>query len=96
MTKRHRFILASIVIVTGSCEMPPIADPSEAQHRPEAMEDAAPGADSAAGVQPSSTICRAYHSQLLEFRTQLGEGRENPELRAAVTTLEGIITQACD
>jgi hypothetical protein len=96
MTPRHCFILASILVVTGACQVTPIAEPAEVEARPEAVEAATFAAESAAALQPSSTVCRAFHAQLVSVRTQLVEKPEVLELQAAAATLEGIITLACD
>jgi hypothetical protein len=96
MSLRHLFALTVVLVATGACEIVPIAEPLDAQEKPEAIEAAALAAETAAETQPGSTICRAFRAQLLELQTQLAERPEDAELRAAGTTLEGIITHTCD
>jgi len=100
MKVRHVFTLAAVLVTASACQLEPIAEPAEAQEQPEAIEAveaAAMAADvAAAEAEPGSTICRAFRSQLLEFQAQLAERPGDTELRAAGTTLEGIITQTCD
>jgi hypothetical protein len=96
MSLRHLFALTVVLAATGACEIVPIAEPADAQEKPEATEAAPLTAETAAEVESGSTICRAFRAQLLELQTQLAERPGDAELRSAGAALEGIITHTCD
>jgi len=95
MTTRKAFIVVSVALAVSSCQEVPTVEPTELV-QPEVAEALMVGAELAAAIQPSSTICQAFRAQAAEFQAQAAERPDEVDLQTAAATLQGIITHTCD